>query len=224
MYGEFKHAPYKTFLDPENELKQLQIFLPKYKNQRNYSKSSRRNRQSVSESKSESSSDESKQSTTRSDDIDDKKVVFKEEETVTESKDENQIDELENKTSKIESESEPKSLDETLSTPGSPVNDTSKIDNDTTLEEGYGTDDSTADDIDLERRKAFVDPDHNNTSLNEETMEDEDDADTQIPNNISVDSLFRGKVRVRGGLNATPGNYITKLDNPSDEYLEILIQ
>ncbi|KAJ8939927.1 hypothetical protein NQ318_007855 [Aromia moschata] len=31
VYGEFRYAPYRTMIEPHNEFKQLQIFLPKYR-------------------------------------------------------------------------------------------------------------------------------------------------------------------------------------------------
>lgn len=170
----------------------------------------------MNEWKSESSGYESKQSTSQSDiaddeaDDDDNKDTKKEIKDEEDNKDDDTLQQLnennDEKSSKNEKDSHKNNLDDTLSYPNSPINDSSKMDTDTALEEGYGTDDSITDDIDLERRKAFVDLEHN-SSLNEETMEDEDDGDTQIPNNISVDSLIRGKVRMRGGLSATPGKY-----------------
>lgn len=190
-------------MDPDNELKQLQIFLPKYKHQKAI-KFKKKLHESKSEYKSDSSDDdEPKQSTSKKEN--ENKSDIKNEESEINSKED---DEEEKISEKKESKNEP---NESFSSPSSPVNDTSRRDNDT-LEEGYGTDDSNADDdIDLERRKAFVDPDHN-TTLGEETIEDEDDSDTQVPNNISVDNLLRGKVRMRGGLNVTPGKiFISKI-------------
>lgn len=199
-------------------MKQLQILLPKYKNQK--SKTTKKiYREIIADNKCESTEDDSKPSTSKLDKKDSEKPVdtaVKETEAAGEvSKTPEKIDECdikegedvkkeEDEDSKTTIEMEQNVFNETSSSPSSPLNGTRTLGNDTTLEEGYGTDDSTADDIDLERRKAFVDPDHNN-SVNEEIMEDEEDADTQVPNNISVDSLIRGKVKMRGGLASSPG-------------------
>lgn len=199
-------------------MKQLQLLLPKYRNQK--SKTTKKiYREIIADNKCEPTEDDSIPSTSKSEKNDSEKPVdaaVKETEAAgevtktPEKSDESPIKEgedvktEEDEDSKTTIEIEQNVFNETTSTPNSPLNVTSKLENDTTLEEGYGTDDSTADDIDLERRKAFVDPDHNN-SVNEEIMEDEEDSDTQVPNNISVDSLIRGKVRMRGGLASSAG-------------------
>lgn len=204
VYGEFRYAPYKTFLDPENELKQLQIFLPKYKNQKPYSKILREKFQESLGDQICLSIDESEQTISTQANPSDKESELEIKSDNIENCEDEQVDQTDEKDENIYTETDLKTQEENVCPVESPINDTVKLDKEKT-EEGYGTDDNTADDIDLERRKAFVDPDHN-SFLSEEIMEDEDDADTQVPNNISVDNLFKGKVKIRGGLNVTPGN------------------
>lgn len=193
-------------MDPDNELKQLQIILPKYKNQKPYSTILREKfRESFSENIHLSSS-EAEQSTSKSvDTAPDESIEPKiETDEIKENEDQKQNESV------VQNETILKNTEEgsfPIISPivNSPITDNNKIDKEKS-EEGYGTDDNTGDDIDMERRKAFVDPDHD-SFLNEELIEDEDDADTQVPNNISMDSLRKRNVRVRGGLNAIPGKF-----------------
>nr|CAI5841505.1 unnamed protein product [Callosobruchus analis] len=186
IYGEFRPAPFKTCYDPENEMKQLQIFLPKYKQVRAQLKKHSQNGElqtspvKIEEDKDGDKSDESM------------KEKFEEKQEVTETPE----------GEKSRTQDEAKSED-AHSNCSSPVND-DKENLDTTME-GYGTDDDAPEDIDVERRKQYRERKTDQMEYEDEDDEDDED-DTQVPNNISVDSpLVRGNVRTRGGHNNTPG-------------------
>ncbi|VEN33561.1 unnamed protein product [Callosobruchus maculatus] len=186
IYGEFRPAPFKTCYEPENEVKQLQIFLPRYKQVRAHLKKHAQNGElqtdpvKIEEAKDGDKSDEST------------KEPFEEKQEVT------KTPEGEKSRMKDETKSE-----DTHSDFSSPVND-DKENLDTTME-GYGTDDDAAEDIDVERRKQFRERKRDQTEYEDEDDEDDED-DTQVPNDISVDSpVVRGNVRTRGGHNSTPG-------------------
>ncbi|KAG5896809.1 hypothetical protein JTB14_032053 [Gonioctena quinquepunctata] len=175
-YGEFRYAPYRTPYDPNNETKQVQIFIPKYKQLRLRKKSFKL----TAESKAEP------------DDVKEEKV---EEEKASEDSSANPEDKFHVKPTDESLDHKDESRDG-FSNVNSPENEN---DNDVTME-GYGTDDETIGEIDMERRKALA------GKVNSKMEEDEEDDDTQVPSNISVESaLPKRRARTPGGLSSTPG-------------------
>lgn len=86
--------------------------------------------------------------------------------------------------------------------------------NDDSIMEGYGTDDDTNAEIDLERRKHFIEKNVDKTKeRGEEVMqEEEEEDDTQVPSNISInDSLIKDNSKKQGNIILTGGTYILKL-------------
>ncbi|CAH1991479.1 unnamed protein product [Acanthoscelides obtectus] len=185
IYGEFRPAPFKTCYDPDNEMKQLQIFLPRYKHVKALMKRNAQNGEVKADSdKTDGEKDGDKSDESAKDGIEEKQELAK-------------TPQSEKSSSKDDLKSEDR-----FSNFSSPVNE-DKENLDTTME-GYGTDDDAAE-IDLERRKQFRGRKTDEMEYEEEDDDDEED-DTQVPNNISVDSpVVRGNVRTRGGHNSTPG-------------------
>ncbi|XP_018570944.1 protein kinase C-binding protein 1 isoform X2 [Anoplophora glabripennis] len=194
IYGEFKYAPYKTLLEPDNETKQLQIFLPKYK----------------TPSRKKNKIDNINSKVNFIEDKKEKKVIADNTSEVgndkTNSPEENKKDD-ENKTQSVTQQqnniemektvSDVKNNDPDINQNGTDMNvngsdasySVSKFDDDAIME-GYGTDDDTNTEIDLERRKNFIGKttEKAKETIEEITQEEEEEDDTQVPSNISVDS------------------------------------
>lgn len=200
IYGEFRYAPYKTLLDPDNEIKQLQIFLPKYKTLPSRKKNNKIDNAS-SKVNSVEEKKEKKAITNNSSEVkEDNKTILPEK-----NKDDDNIEVKresvtpQQEQSNIEMEeiiSDVKSNDPDINQNGTDVNvngsDTSfclsKF-NDDSIMEGYGTDDDTNAEIDIERRKHFIGKasDKVKEKIDEIMQEEEEEDDTQVPSNISVD-------------------------------------
>lgn len=224
IFGEFRYAPYRTFPDPANELKTLQTFLPKYKGVKSYSSGIKRKqyRESLeknNELKSQSKDENGKElplsntETNKLDNVDDVKENKSSNSNEQQEKSEIHNEKSENHHEKSENDHEkpvdetPKKNSESDKNDDNFLNISSPEHKDDHCMEGYGTDDDSVSEINLEKRRELV---HKKTSEynDEEKMEEEDEDDTQVPNNISLDrSSSKSVIRTRGGVHHTPGTY-----------------
>ncbi|KAJ8933728.1 hypothetical protein NQ314_013858 [Rhamnusium bicolor] len=167
VYGEFRYAPYKTVLDPNNELKQLQIFLPKFKtylsprkkirnkNNMEVKTETKEERKEVEIKNTENPPEEKKLAEKNSSEITENVTVVlnplevNENHEIKENNPEDDKDDSGEKQNRLEI----KTNGVSLSKPHYGL--TEFHDNDITME-GYGTDDDTKPEIDLERRKTFI--------------------------------------------------------------------
>ncbi|CAH1183412.1 unnamed protein product [Phaedon cochleariae] len=183
VYGEFRHASYRTPLDPDNMGKQMLISIPKYKSMGKRRKSLK---PALDEIKTEPKPEENEP---------------QEEKTQQQSPQESEtavgVEHAGETEKNCQPQPEETKTDYPISEPYS--NRTTPVhDLDTTME-GYGTDDDSVAEIDLERRKAFVEK-------GKMEEEDEDDNDTQVPSNISLDgNASKSGFKRAGSGGGTPG-------------------
>lgn len=206
VYGEFRYAPYKTTLDPENEMKQLLIFLPKYRSVPSRKKHHNRNEKvnSMEDKK------EKKGAPVNSDVKDDNKNNSSQKNM---EEDKTEPTQKQDTTEPEKTPVDVKNKDPDINQNGSEVNvngcdssySHSKFTDDAIME-GYGTDDDANTEIDLERRKHFIGKNAEKTKeKSEEVMqEEEEEDDTQVPSNISVDaSQIEDSERKQGKISLT---------------------
>ncbi|KAJ8980077.1 hypothetical protein NQ317_009433 [Molorchus minor] len=183
VYGEFKYAPYRTLLEPGNESKQLQIFLPRYK--LNVSPKKRINKHEVKSLSQEKKEVDSKGT------LDVKENIPN---SIPEINDDVQVtinsEEKKNKVVTKEDTLNVKFKESALTEKTAKIS-TNGIFQDDSIMEGYGTDDDTNPEIDLERRKTFIERNDSNVSEKMEAEYEEEDNDTQVPSNIDLDGICK---------------------------------
>ncbi|KAL3280862.1 hypothetical protein HHI36_004090 [Cryptolaemus montrouzieri] len=169
LYGEFNYAPFKLPYDPENELKQLLLFIPRFKP--NAPPPKKRCRLSESRSKSSVKKDE------------------------VDVKDENEPEAKETNKESMEGYG---TDDE--------MNDSTVDTNKRTMMLRRHADSNLSKEIEDEEEEEEASEDSDSEEEeSEDKIDPEVDDDTQVSSNSPTETLLRGNVRTRGGLNASIG-------------------
>ncbi|KAJ8920734.1 hypothetical protein NQ315_004873 [Exocentrus adspersus] len=200
VYGEFKYAPFKTPLEPENEVKQLQMFLPKYKSSSHRKKSHNKNHISTKTDSTEHKTQETNFTSKfeiREKNKDSSSIKNDENKSNLETKTDSpeEVKKTDTETSNLDINNDNTDINQNGSclkvngiSPSNVSQHKRKRFDDESIMEGYGTDDDATTEISFGLKKPSVEEKTDRvTQKNAEVSQDEDEEDdTQVPSNISI--------------------------------------